>query len=393
MPVSRDLATPLIEALVQIYIDAQAQLAITTANALRKGMDSPDWVSEKNNAARDLELTLRKILQKLGRQTSGRLADAVAKAYEMGGAAAAEEVASHMTAEGAARAAVQLPQSAAVQRLVLSQVSKLGGTHLPVLRSVMDAYREAVAAGGAGDVLTGVSTRREATQRAWSRLLDKGITSFTDARGRTQNLASYAEMAMRTTVAHAAVEGHLDKLADLDLDLVIVSNSSQECELCRPWEGKILSRSGGGARTVLAENPATGKMMTVEVAGSVDEAVRAGLLHPDCRHSLSAYFPGLTEVPTNTADPEGDAERQRLRALERRVRRLRTQEVGALDDKARDHYAKLADKARADIRDHVKASSSNLMRKPERELVNLGHKRTPAAVAARQKVLMSLRPK
>lgn len=374
MAVTRDLAGPLVEALAQIYIDAQAQLAITAANQLRRGIDSPDWVTEKNRAARDLENALREILRKLGRQTTGKLAAAVAAAYELGGQAAAEEVASHLPAEAAARAAVALPQSAAVQRLVLSQVSKLQGTHLPILRSVMDAYREAVAAGGAGDVLTGVSTRRQATQRVWSRLIDRGITSFTDVSGRRQNLASYAETAMRTTVAHAAVEGHLDKLADLDLDLVIVSNSAQECKLCRPWEGKVLSRSGGGARTVLAENPATGKTMSVEVAGSVDDAVRAGLLHPNCRHSLSAYFPGLTEIPTNTADPQGDAERQRLRALERRVRRLRTQEAVALDDAAKARYGKLAAKAQSDIREYVKGKS-DLMRKPERELVNLGLKR------------------
>jgi hypothetical protein len=106
------------------------------------------------------------------------------------------------------------------------------------------------------------------------------------------------------------------------------------------------------------------------------------LLHPNCRHSLSAYLPGLTEAPTNTADPEGDAERQRLRALERRLRRLRTQEAAALDDAGREKYGKLATKAQGDIREFVK-DKKNLMRKPERELVNLGLKRKAVPVAAK----------
>lgn len=369
MPVSRDLAVDFASEVVQLYLDAQTTLIERTAASLRAGIDGDDWLNAKLSGLLDLEQSARRSLDVLEGDMRKTVAKKIKAAYEAGGQAASAELAQYL---GQAASLAEVPQQAAIQRLVRSAVGRLGGTHLPILRSVMDAYREAIAAGGAGDVLTGVSTRRQATQRAWSRLLDQGITSFTDALGRRQNMASYAEMSMRTSVAQAAVEGHLDKLAANDLDLVIVSNSSQECELCRPWEGKILSRSGQTG-TVLAENPATGEMMQVEIAGTIDEAVRAGLFHPNCRHSLSAYFPGLTEPPTNTADPAGDANRQRLRALERRVRRLETQRLGALDDAAAEHYAKLASKARADIKAHV-SGDSNLMRKRERERPNLGLK-------------------
>src|SRR5690606_17214059 len=41
-----------------------------------------------------------------------------------------------------------------------------------------------------------------------------------------------------------------------------------------------------------------GEMVTVDVAGTVDQAVAAGLLHPNCRHSLSAFLPGITTART-----------------------------------------------------------------------------------------------
>lgn len=374
MPVSRDLAEELARVVVRLYQDAQMRIIERIARALERGIEQPDWTTEKLAGLGRLESELRVILARLDNAGRELIAEQLLAAYVSGGEAAAAEIAhlARVPLDEIARNTAAVAQRAAIQRLVGALTGALRGTHLPVLRTALDAYREAVAAGGAGDVLTGVSTRRQATQRAWSRLVDRGITGFTDVRGRQWNLASYTEMSMRTGVAQAAVEGHLDRLAGVGLDLVIVSNSAQECKLCRPYEGKILSRSGATG-TVLAENPATGELVHVEISGTLADAIRGGLFHPNCRHSVSAYLPGLTTAPTHTADPEGDAARQRLRALERRVRRLKTQRAAAIDDAARKRYADLIAKAQADIRAHV-ASDSNLFRKPERERVNLGLK-------------------
>src|SRR5262249_50741468 len=156
-----------------------------------------------------------------------------------------------------------------------------------------DAYRQTVTA-GAAEVLGGANARRDSAQRVWSRLLDQGFSGFTDVRGRRWSLAGYVDMATRTTVAQAAVQGQLDPQAALGLDLVIVSNAPQECPRCRPWEGKILTRDarGEGGASLQVEHATDDRMITVRVAGSVAEAIRAGLLHPNCRHSLSAYLPG-----------------------------------------------------------------------------------------------------
>ncbi|WP_368661496.1 phage minor capsid protein [Streptomyces sp. NA04227] len=56
----------------------------------------------------------------------------------------------------------------------------------------------------------------------------RGINGFVDKAGRNWDMAAYAEMAVRSVTARAAIEGHIDALAKIRGGLVIVS-------LMRPW--------------------------------------------------------------------------------------------------------------------------------------------------------------
>ena len=127
---------------------------------------------------------------------------------------------------------------------------------------------------------------------------------------------------------------------------------------CRPWEGKKLSLSG---RT-MGVQVVQGKEIRVE--GTLAEAKRAGLLHPNCRHSYSLWTP-RTRSFGETADPEGDKARQKLRYLERCVRAARREELAALtpegERKARQKVAAYQSK----IREHVATTSAK--RQPHRE--------------------------
>ena len=58
---------------------------------------------------------------------------------------------------------------------------------------------------------------------------------------------TYVEMATRTAVGRAAVEGHVNRLVGRGFSLVMVSDAPQECELCRPFEGKVFSIGDGVA--------------------------------------------------------------------------------------------------------------------------------------------------
>jgi len=408
MPADRMLAEDLVQALVTMYGGLEERLARGIAVRLASGMDSPDWAAQKLASLGELRRWAEAAIVRLNGPMQVEVAQALGAAFLRGGDEAIAELARAQSTHPewlrlarvsapndrlriaiARRGATiagklrdierAIPGGHALARLATSLVTRLSGTHLPILRWVEDAYRSVVAEMAAPGVLAGLDTRRMASQRAWNRLLDRGITGFVDARGRGWNLASYVEMATRTSVAQAAVEGHLDRLGAAGLDIVMVSDAPQECERCRPWEGKLLTRGGpGGRRSVVIDDPLSAdRTVTVEVAGSVDEAVAAGLMHPNCRHSLNAYIHGVTRVPTNTQDPEGDAARQRLRALERRVRRLKVRQAGALTPKSSREIGTEIRAAQAAIREHVKATEYlGIRRKPERERIDLGNVRT-----------------
>lgn len=371
MPVDRTLADDLAATLVQLYATAETRLAGKLGVLLRADISKPDWEQRKLLQLGTLRRFAEQLVAKLAADSLGTINDLVAAAYARGGEAALEELARLGGARAGELAAVRtaLPGSAAVQRLTWSLVTRTQGTHVRIVRETADIYRGVIARTVATGTLTGTETRRQTAQRAMDQLLGKGISGFTDRAGRNWELASYVEMSTRTTTAQAAVQGHLDRLGDLDLDLVLVSNAPQECARCRPWEGKVLARNGpGGRRTVEVEHATIdGRMVRVEVAGSVDEAVGDGLMHPNCRHSLSAYLAGVTKPITHTRDEQGDKDRQKLRALERDVRAAKLREEAAIDPAAK---AKAAADVRAGqeaIRAHVDSTSAK--RQPQRELI------------------------
>ena len=158
-------------------------------------------------------------------------------------------------------------------------------------------------------------TRKAAAADLLQKYAAKGITGFTDSAGRSWDLVSYAEVVTRTTTAQTLVDAHLQRLQGMGKDLVIVSDSPEECELCRPYEGKVLSISG---RTAKGQHTEDGK--TFRVFDSVAGARAAGVWHPNCRHRVGIFLPGRTRPIGATADPEGAKLRAQQRARERRVR-------------------------------------------------------------------------
>jgi hypothetical protein len=367
--VGRSLAEGLAETTTAIYRRLEALLIAHMAKQIKAPESDQTWVEAKLAAIQKLRSLAEGLLAIADGEMQQSVEQAIALAWQRGGQAAIEEMArySGVSPAEAARIRQALPGADAITRLVWSAVTTLRGTHTPILRWTLDSYRTVVSAYATG-TLAGTHTRLRSAQIAWEELIGRGITGFTDKAGRRWELASYVEMAMRTVTAQAAVEGHLDRLSALGVDLVIVSNAPQECVRCRPWEGKVLSRRLGGARTVEMEHTTRdGVMVPVEVAGSVTEAVAAGLMHPNCRHSLSAYLPGVTRPLTRTADPAGDKAQQRLRALERAVRAAKREEAGALTPEAKKAAAAKVRGYQAMIRDHV--AETGLFRQRHREQI------------------------
>lgn len=370
MPISPTLAEGLAQATVDAYLEAERSLLERIARALARGLDAPAWAEAQLLQVQAFRRDAQALLVALNGTVSTAIGDAVATAANRGTASAAAELATALGRPiddmlGA------LPGQQAVIRLVAETITKITSTHPRILRSAEDAYRQVIAETSSRTLL-GAETRRDTAQAALDRFAARGITGFVDKAGRGWDLASYTEMAVRTATAHAAVDAHSERLTTAGIDLIVVSDAPQECKLCRPWEGKVLSLSGGVVGAIDREHATRdGARVRVNVAGTLAQARADGLYHPGCRHSHSAYLPGVTKPPTATADPQGDADRQRLRLLERRVRAAKRQEAAALDPAAAKAARAKVRTAQAAIRDHVATSSAK--RQNQRE--QIGHAR------------------
>ncbi|KFG08110.1 phage minor capsid protein [Streptomyces scabiei] len=382
MAVSPAMAEDLATEVARLYEDAEAALLERIAKALEADLGSPRWAELKLAAIGNLRTAVETVTDALQTDTDGAVRRALVEAYNRGRQAAVAELgALDIGRELVAREAV--PNAPAVDRLAASMAQDTRPVYARITRAVVDGYRRVVAR-ASGNVLLGTMTRRDAAQRALNEFAARGVTAFTDRAGRNWEMASYAEMAVRSVTARAAVDGHVDALAEIGVGLVIVSDAPLECPLCRQWEGEVLSLSGpSGPHTVRAEHldppqqPRRGLLrlrgpaptVAVHVAGSLLEARAAGLFHPNCRHSLSAYLPGVTTRPPHHATPGTTYEdTQRQREIERHIRRWKRTQAAAMDEPTRRRAGVYVRKWQAAQREHV-AAHEYLRRKPQREQI------------------------
>jgi hypothetical protein len=337
------MAEDLASEVARLYEDAETALLERIARALEADIESPRWAELKLAAVGNLRTAVETVTDALQQDTDGKVREALVKAYNRGRQAAVAELgALDIGRELVARRT--LPNAPAVDRLAASMARDTRPLYQRVTRAVVDAYRRVVAR-ASGNILLGTLTRRQAAQRALDQFAGRGITGFVDRAGRNWDMASYAEMAVRSVTARAAVEGHIDAVAEVGIGLVIVSDAPLECPLCRPWEGEVLTLNGPSGPQALrvehTEQPsglfAPTRTVVVHTAGSLIEARAAGLFHPNCRHSLSAYFPGVTTRPQAPPHPRGATyeDTQQQRYLERQVRAWKRKAAAAMDDAAR----------------------------------------------------------
>ncbi|WP_329424002.1 phage minor capsid protein [Streptomyces sp. NBC_01268] len=369
MPVSPAMAEDLAREVGALYRDAEAALLERLAAALEADIESPRWAELKLASIGNLRAAVEAVAEALQADTSGAVRRALVEAYNRGRQAAVAELgALDIGRELVARDRV--PNAPAVDRLAASLADDTRPLYVRITRAVVDIYRRIVGRASGTQLLTGM-TRRQASQRALDQFAAQGITGFTDSAGRRWDMASYAEMAVRSVTARAAVEGHIDALAEIRVGLVIVSDAPLECPLCRPWEGEILSLGGTSGPHTVREPRADGRgTVAVHVAGSLVEARAAGLFHPNCRHSLGAYLPGITTRPPHHATPGTSYEdTQRQRQIERNIRRWKRVQAAAMDDAARRRAGAFVRKWQAAQSAHVDAHSA-LRRKSAREQIS-----------------------
>ncbi len=266
----------------------------------------------------------------------------------------------HVAAEADERAGhqpVRLPEYAshaitAAQAIQDELAGRFERVQSNILHAADDLYRSVVSAAATRQVLG--ATPQEAQAQAFAQFVERGITGYTDAAGRRWELSTYVEMATRTAALRAYNVSYEGRLQAAGVRYFTVPNDGHPCPYCWPWQGKILTPR---APDDIAQH-------------TVEEARAEGLFHPQCRHVLLPYFPGVSKPPTPDA-PWSDeqaakyAATQRLRSLERRVRGQKVARDHAVTPESRQALQRRVRATEATIREHV--AEHGLVRRRHRE--------------------------
>lgn len=311
-----DDADLLAQWIARAYADAEVEIISRLARRLQVGVDLPGWELETLTRLRALSTEALGILSALDDEISGVIQRAISEAYLGAGISQAEVAAAASAIPPSAAASSNMRASVAL--IVRDLQEPLDGVRATMLRAVPDVYRRIIGETVALTTARGMS-KRDALQRATVSFLRRGITEIRDEAGRRWDIQDYTNMAVRTGYNRARDEGHLASIRRVGLDFVTIQPGPRACEICDGWARKILSLNGQTG-DIQTEDRVTGKRITVHVDATLDQALKAGYKHPNCRCSTKAYIPGLTR-PESLVRPPWDQEGYQNQQIQRRVER------------------------------------------------------------------------
>jgi hypothetical protein len=222
---------------------------------------------------------------------------------------------------------------------------------------------------------TGSITLNEAIDLATRDFLDKGINCIVYADGRRVNIADYVRMALRTTSTRATLQGAAKRFAELGYDTVLISQYGGCSETCEPYQGKVYIDdvftlwSGQISGDFGKSNYCDKWFMLLSVA------IRGGLFHPNCRHTMGQYIDGLTKIPQPIPAEKIREQREleeKQRAMERKIRALKRKVEGTQDEKKVKEYKRKLREEQGKLREFIKEHDDVLRRDYSREKIYSG---------------------
>lgn len=242
---------------------------------------------------------------------------------------------------------------------------------------------------------TGSITLNEAIDLATRDFLDKGINCIVYADGRRVNIADYVRMALRTTSTRATLQGAAKRFAELGYDTVLISQYGGCSETCEPYQGKIYiddvftiwngERSGDFGKSNYCDK----WFMLLSVA------IRGGLFHPNCRHTMGQYIEGLTKIPQPIPAEKIREQREleeKQRAMERKIRALKRKVEGTQDEKKVKEYKRKLREEQGKLREFIKEHDDVLRRDYSREKIYSGEGKPKQAAPRTEEAPMSKLP-
>ncbi|MBQ8358636.1 MAG: hypothetical protein IJX37_01795 [Oscillospiraceae bacterium] len=246
------------------------------------------------------------------------------------------------------------------------------------LRYMSDVYRKTILRTATAMNAGGMSMHK-AVDEATADFLAQGINCIRYSNGRLVNIASYAEMALRTCNTRAMLMGEAKQRERLGIDTVLVSQYGACSDTCLPWQGRVyiddVFQTYNGPRTGSFGISRNGRQYML-----LSVAIKAGLFHPNCRHTITTWIEGVSTMPK----PMDIKEIERVnklektqRALERNVRKAKRQAECLTDPEAQKAAKAKVREAQAELREFVKKNGDVLRRDPWRERNDLAKSAKP----------------
>lgn len=236
------------------------------------------------------------------------------------------------------------------------------------LRYMNDVYRKTVLR-TATAMTAGGMTLQQATDEATKDFLAQGINCVEYANGRRVNIASYAEMALQTCSTRAMLMGEAKQRERMGIDTVLVSQYGACSDTCLPWQGKVYIDD-----VFQAYHGPRGGSFGVSRNGRqymfLSVAIKGGLFHPNCRHTITTWIEGVSRLPKPM--PIKEIERinkleARQRYLERKIREAKREVCGLADEAALEETQQKLEARQAELKEFLGEHSDVLRRDYWRE--------------------------
>lgn len=256
-----------------------------------------------------------------------------------------------------------------MERLMQDVVQVEQTAETAALRTMDDVYRRTVNRAQLA-MAAGETTLTKAIDMAVREFLEKGLNSIVYRDGRHVDIADYVRMVLRTTSTRAQLQGKSKRFAELGYDTVLISQYGGCSETCEPWQGRayiddVFTIWNGEINGDSGKSRYCGKWFPL-----LSSAIRGGLFHPNCRHTMSLYIDGVTKIPPPIPAEQIRKQREleaRQRAMERKIRKLKRLEAGTQDPQAVKEYGRKARAAQQELKVFVDEHRDVLKRDYERE--------------------------
>lgn len=208
--------------------------------------------------------------------------------------------------------------------LIKATTNNMKTAETAMLRMVNDQYRKTIFR---AQVManSGAFTLQQSIDAATKDFLKAGINCIQYKDGRRVNIASYAEMYIRTSTKRAKLVSEGDVRKAYGIHTVRISRYGQCSNTCLPWQGRVYvdDKFSGGTKEEAKE-----KNLPL-----LSEAIDGGLFHPNCKHISTTYFYELKKSLGKLQEDgvENPPEEQEHRKNQLHIQQQKRLETGSLD--------------------------------------------------------------